>query len=477
MSKKRGSIIWESETGVSGTQPTTEESGYSAARRALNTLKPSLQPVACWKVDDICFDFDRSFVRPDAKRAFRRFARLRDRYPDAPISLFGHADPVGNDVYNKKLSEDRAKAVYGVLTRKTAVWKELYEARYLQKKLASLGHDPGPVDGVYGPNTEAAILAYMKALCGDFRLHDADFLGNGECAYQGCSEFNPIRMFSQKMDQELRSQDRKLERDAANQPNRRVLAFLFKPDTEIDPSRWPCPSAAEGIGGCKERFWTDAGQRRQYQAQAREFNRDQQSSSREELELDGFIVLPEPEGEPEGEQDDAAHRYQDSTDTFACRFYEQLARYSPCEKVVDAVMIEMFLPETDEEPPPEYEYRFTAGELVRTGKTVDGWMREYLPKGAPFYEVEWREPKDPNAPPSSIAKEEGDQDEDEDDFEDAEYPASFYVDLDWAEPGRGAVGVFTGSRGEPSASEPPQEAENEEEVEYIEMPDEVPRTE
>ena len=65
-----------------------------------------------------------------------------------PLSIFGHADPVGNDDYNKQLSGRRATAIYGLLTRDTHLWEELYSHSFgndkwgvkaIQIMLAELG--------------------------------------------------------------------------------------------------------------------------------------------------------------------------------------------------------------------------------------------------------------------------------------------------------------------------------------------------
>lgn len=301
-----------------------------------NTIKAALIPIACWRLDDIRFEFDSSFVRPEAGSEMKHLAALRKEHPKAPLSIFGHADPVGNDDYNKQLSGRRATAIYAMLIRNVQMWEDLYKApiggdnwgiRSIQLMLTALGYYNGPinntldaatddavrrfqrdqklkVDGDPGPKTrEKLFQAYMDKLCTDnegktFKLEKTDFLAQGADAdgkgdYQGCSEFNPLLMFSQAENQELSKPQNKAQRDAENGPNRRVVVFLFRPGSRVNPQKWPCPRAKEGIADCKKRFWSDADKRRAFQATRRE---------------------------------------QEKThDTFACRFYERISSHSPCE--------------------------------------------------------------------------------------------------------------------------------------------------
>lgn len=284
----------------------------TAEKEILNVIKLEVQTVACWKVEDICFDFDQAFVRKETKIQIKKLADLYKKLtglferhpayksnPRPPLSIFGHADPVGKDPYNKTLSENRAKAIYGVLTRKVETWKEIFKTekhvKALQEGLKKAGHDPGSINGVMSSQTENAIAAYMDELGGDFKMEEADFLAGGNCPFQGCSEFNPVLMFSKKEWEDFRKAKDKTKRDAENQPNRRVVAYLFKPGTKVVPSLWPCPKAPE-IQGCIDRFWLKGKERRLFQADRREHSKTQ--------------------------------------DTFACRFYERLTRLSPCENVV-----------------------------------------------------------------------------------------------------------------------------------------------
>ena len=123
-----------------------------------------------------------------------------------------------------------------------------------------------------------------------------DFLGkgasaNGKADYQGCSEFNPVMMFSASENAALQSNT--TERNKQNSVNRRILVLLFRAGTPNPGAKWPCPEWTEGTGGCTKRFFADAAKRRQFQGHRRTVEADK--------------------------------------DTFACRFYERLVNHSPCE--------------------------------------------------------------------------------------------------------------------------------------------------
>jgi len=300
-----------------------------------NTIRMELIPVGCWKLDDVRFDFGDTFVLPETKSEFADLQALLKKHPKAPLSVFGHADPVSKDEFNKPLSGRRAEAIYAVLIRDADRWEKLYGhgsgegwgTRSIQHMLTAVGHDPGPVDGVSGPKTRAGVesfqmatpgldvdgvagpmtreklfLAYMDYLC-PFRLEKTDFLNQGKDSggkgdYQGCGELNPAMVFSQSEDAAFNQAQNKAERDSENAINRRVLILLFRPGTP--PSdKWPCPRASEGDAGCKARMWSDGDKRRS----------------------------------PQG----ARRKFSDTQDTFACRFYHRLTISSPCEGILPKV--------------------------------------------------------------------------------------------------------------------------------------------
>lgn len=353
-----GKIVFASDHGVFGTFPEFPEVvakvGPATADQS-NRVRIPLIPRACWKLEESNFEFDSSFVLPlGLTLDTGRLKQLLDAHPNSVLSVFGHADPVGRDEYNKTLSGRRALAVYGLLTRRTDIWDGLYRKhdasggdkwglRSIQIMLnqvlppgraAQLG---GAIDGTMDPPTreklrefqsskglaptpfgpapehlvdratfDALAAAYMDVVCTDddgapFRVAATDFLARGEDKdlkgdVQGCSEFNPLLIFSQARQRRFDDPSQHTARNQANKPNRRVMVLLFRPGSRVNATRWPCPRAKEDTAGCRKRFFSDAKQRLANGPADREFEK--------------------------------------TKDTFACRFYDRLVTGSPCELIV-----------------------------------------------------------------------------------------------------------------------------------------------
>jgi outer membrane protein OmpA-like peptidoglycan-associated protein len=66
---------------------------------------------------DVLFDFDQAELRGDAVQTLQAIAgEIREKFPEATITVEGHTDAVGEPDYNQRLSEDRAEAVGAWLT-------------------------------------------------------------------------------------------------------------------------------------------------------------------------------------------------------------------------------------------------------------------------------------------------------------------------------------------------------------------------
>jgi outer membrane protein OmpA-like peptidoglycan-associated protein len=62
-------------------------------------------------LSDVLFDFDRATLKPGAREKLSRIAGILSAHPDLQIEIEGHADAVGSDDYNQRLSERRAESV------------------------------------------------------------------------------------------------------------------------------------------------------------------------------------------------------------------------------------------------------------------------------------------------------------------------------------------------------------------------------
>jgi outer membrane protein OmpA-like peptidoglycan-associated protein len=274
------------------------------ALRDFNTLSLDLVAVACLQLPDMLFEFDSSFPTPGLAATLKQIHPLRNTHKNIrgqlpSLSIFGHADPSGDDNYNKQLSGRRAMAIYGVLTRDTKLWDFLFD-------------NPHGGDDWKAKNVQAIMRSELKASANTPRtqlvrqymgllspepLEKTEFIGKGvdpkgKADFQGCGEFNPVLLLSTEESKSLP----KSKRDEENSINRRVIIFLFRAGMAVNPKLWPCPRALEGTGDCRRRFFA-----------------------------------PPKDGELRRKPGLDRREFSQTSDTFACRFYDRVARLSPCE--------------------------------------------------------------------------------------------------------------------------------------------------
>jgi outer membrane protein OmpA-like peptidoglycan-associated protein len=61
--------------------------------------------------DSVLFDFASAALRPESSQQLSLIAGLAASFPDAPLTIGGHADAIGSDADNQLLSEQRAEVV------------------------------------------------------------------------------------------------------------------------------------------------------------------------------------------------------------------------------------------------------------------------------------------------------------------------------------------------------------------------------
>lgn len=88
-----------------------------AASQGATVERVSPDEVRVRMPSDITFDFNRADVKYEFMPRITDLARTLNRYPNMTVSVVGHADAIGSDDYNYRLSERRAYSVSEVLSQ------------------------------------------------------------------------------------------------------------------------------------------------------------------------------------------------------------------------------------------------------------------------------------------------------------------------------------------------------------------------
>jgi len=251
------------------------------------------KPLAIWSLGPAHFAFGSSFPLPSSCQELDKLKALHEQNPDAVAAIFGHADQMSEPADNKTLSDRRARAVHGLLTRDLDGWLNLsqgtkfdpWDLDTTQAALATLKNRSGSpyysgaVDGILGPMTDQAIrsyqadnglkvdgiagpktkaklyLAYMDAIC-SVKLKPESFVGDPPDAKKqwaccGCGATNPALVPSKPDADNLQaSKDKAALREKVS-PNQRASVFLF-PSTCKGAGNitFPCPACGDGAQDC-----------------------------------------------------------------------------------------------------------------------------------------------------------------------------------------------------------------------------------
>jgi len=142
--------------------------------------------------------------------------------------------------------------------------------------------------------------------------------------------------------------------DGREGPNRRVLAFFFPPGTKIKLDKWPCPAAADGPAKCQSALWPNGDARRSPGAERR--------------------------------------LYAKTHDTMACRFYDRMARRSPCEVARTAIRLRLLDSENDFIASAVYRLTLGNGEVREGQADAQGWLVEQNVETPNQVTIEWGYP-------------------------------------------------------------------------------------
>jgi outer membrane protein OmpA-like peptidoglycan-associated protein len=90
---------------------------------------------------NVYFDFNKSELLSESKLELDRVVGFLQKNKNATIEIGGHTDDVGNDEYNNKLSEDRAKSVMQYVTSKGIPARRMTAKGYGKSNPLAKGND------------------------------------------------------------------------------------------------------------------------------------------------------------------------------------------------------------------------------------------------------------------------------------------------------------------------------------------------
>ncbi|OGP34773.1 MAG: peptidoglycan-associated lipoprotein [Deltaproteobacteria bacterium GWC2_65_14] len=103
---------------------------------------------------NIHFDYDKSFIRDDAKPILGKVAEYLKKNPGAKLQIEGHCDERGTSEYNMALGERRASAASKYLKNLGIAGNRLSTISYGEER----PHDPGHTEDAWAKNRRAVFV-------------------------------------------------------------------------------------------------------------------------------------------------------------------------------------------------------------------------------------------------------------------------------------------------------------------------------
>jgi peptidoglycan-associated lipoprotein len=126
-------------------QAATGSTGAATATAAPATAtrpgpRPGSQEELVQNVGDrVFYDYDKSELRPEARRTVERWAAWLKQYPQVTVTVEGHADERGTREYNIALGERRATAARNFLVSQGIEARRVATISYGKERPAVLG--------------------------------------------------------------------------------------------------------------------------------------------------------------------------------------------------------------------------------------------------------------------------------------------------------------------------------------------------
>jgi len=96
---------------IAGLPGTNELSDLVKTKDTTALERPGFQPILIRLSSDVLFGFDSAQLKPESEKTLQELATALSKALRIQVTVEGHSDTVGDDVYNQKLSEDRARSV------------------------------------------------------------------------------------------------------------------------------------------------------------------------------------------------------------------------------------------------------------------------------------------------------------------------------------------------------------------------------
>ncbi|MCA3248725.1 MAG: peptidoglycan-associated lipoprotein Pal [Azospirillum sp.] len=126
-------------TGGTGAAPAAPAAAPAAAG-----IRPGSQEDLVQNVGDrVFFDYDKSELRPEARRTIERWAAWMRQHGNVTITIEGHADERGTREYNIALGERRATAARNFLVSQGIDARRVATISYGKERPAVLGSNEG----------------------------------------------------------------------------------------------------------------------------------------------------------------------------------------------------------------------------------------------------------------------------------------------------------------------------------------------
>ncbi|HJX14971.1 MAG TPA: peptidoglycan-associated lipoprotein Pal [Candidatus Deferrimicrobiaceae bacterium] len=132
----------------------TGAGGTATSSATVTVTQPALPVAEALTFENIYFDFDKSFIRNDAKPILAKVAAYLKKNPGSKLQIEGHCDERGTSEYNMALGQRRADSTKKYLVNLGIAGNRLSTISYGEERPA----DPGHNEAAWAKNRRAVFV-------------------------------------------------------------------------------------------------------------------------------------------------------------------------------------------------------------------------------------------------------------------------------------------------------------------------------